>query len=233
VVAAVPLLLRGICDPITLLIMKAAIFDLDGVVVYTDAYHYRAWKQLSDEQGWNFDESLNDQLRGVSRMASLQVILDHNGVDLPDDEKERLATEKNGYYKKLLESIDDSAVVAGSIEFIRALRGQGLLIGLGSSSRNAQMVIDKLGITDLFDAIVTGHDISRSKPDPQIFLMGAEKLGVAPAECAVFEDASSGVEAALAGGMVAVGFGPSEGLENAHIRITSYDELDPTEFAAR
>ncbi|MEX2443036.1 MAG: beta-phosphoglucomutase [Alkalispirochaeta sp.] len=213
--------------------MKAAIFDLDGVVVYTDKYHYQAWKKLADEQDWSFDESLNDQLRGVSRMASLQVILDHNGISLEEREKERLATEKNEYYKKLLESIDDSAVVSGSIEFIRALREQGLLIGLGSSSRNAQMVIDRLGIAKLFDAVVTGHDITRSKPDPQIFLMGAEKLGVPPAQCAVFEDASSGVEAALAGGMVAVGFGPSEGLENAHIRITSFSELDPAEFAGR
>ncbi|HKK48306.1 MAG TPA: HAD family hydrolase, partial [Alkalispirochaeta sp.] len=153
--------------------MKAAIFDLDGVVVYTDTYHYQAWKQLADEQGWSFDESLNDQLRGVSRMASLQVILDHNGIDIAEGEKERLAGEKNTYYKQLLESIDESAVVAGSIEFIRALRSQGLLIGLGSSSRNAQMVLDTLQITDLFDVIITGHDISRSKPDPQIFLMGA------------------------------------------------------------
>ncbi|MFW5694820.1 MAG: beta-phosphoglucomutase [Alkalispirochaeta sp.] len=213
--------------------MKAAIFDLDGVVVYTDKYHYQAWKQLADEQGWHFDESLNDQLRGVSRMASLQVILDHNEIELVESEKERLATEKNEYYKQLLESIDDSAVVSGSIEFIRALKEHGLLIGLGSSSRNAQMVIDKLGIAELFDSVVTGHDISRSKPDPQIFLLGVEQLGVSPAECAVFEDAASGVEAALAGGMVAVGFGPSEGLENAHIRITSYSELDPAEFAAR
>ncbi len=213
--------------------MKAAIFDLDGVVVYTDKYHYLGWKQLADEQGWRFDESLNDQLRGVSRMASLQVILDHNGIELSEDEKERLASRKNEYYKKLLESIDDDAVVSGSIEFIAALRTQGLRIGLGSSSRNAAMVLDKLGITELFDAIVTGHDITRSKPDPQIFLMGAEQLGVAPAECAVFEDAASGVEAALAGGMIVVGFGPSEGLENAHVRITSYDELDPKEFAAR
>ncbi len=213
--------------------MKAAIFDLDGVVVYTDAYHYRAWKQLADEQGWAFDESLNDNLRGVSRMASLQIILDHNGIDLPEKDKERLATEKNEYYKTLLQSIDESALVDGAVPFIRALKEQGLLIGLGSSSRNAQMVIDKLGIATLFDAVVTGHDISRSKPDPQIFLMGAEKLGVAPADCAVFEDAASGVEAALAGGMTAVGFGPSEGLDGAHVRIRAYSELDPATFAAR
>lgn len=225
--------MRGGGEAATLTSMKAVIFDLDGVVVYTDKYHYQAWKQLAVEQGWKFDESLNDQLRGVSRMASLQVILDHNGIDITEDEKERLATEKNEYYKQLLESIDGSAVVSGSLEFIRALRAEGLLIGLGSSSRNAQMVLDRLEITELFDAVVTGHDISRSKPDPQIFLMGAEKLGVKPAECAVFEDASSGVAAALAGGMYAVGFGPSEGLENAHIQITSYSELNPGEFASR
>jgi beta-phosphoglucomutase len=213
--------------------MKAAIFDLDGVVVYTDAYHYQAWKQLADEQNWAFDESLNDQLRGVSRMASLQVILDHNGVSLPESEKERLATIKNEYYKTLLADIDESAFVAGAIPFIRALRAEGLLIGLGSSSRNAGMVLDKLAIADLFDAVVTGHDISRTKPDPQIFLMGAERLGVPPRECAVFEDAASGVQAALAGGMLAVGFGPSEGLDDAHILIQSYDELDPKQFAAR
>jgi len=213
--------------------MKAAIFDLDGVVVYTDAYHYQAWKQLADEQGWGFDESLNDQLRGVSRMASLQVILDHNGVDLPEAEKERLATIKNEYYKTLLQDIDASALVAGAIPFIRSLREEGLLIGLGSSSRNAGMVLEKLAIANLFDTVVTGHDISRTKPDPQIFLMGAERLGVEPRECAVFEDAASGVEAALAGGMLAVGFGPSEGLDGAHILIQSYEELDPKTFAAR
>ena len=166
-------------------------------------------------------------------MASLQIILDHNGIDLPEKDKERLATEKNEYYKTLLQSIDESALVDGAVPFIRALKEQGLLIGLGSSSRNAQMVIDKLGIATLFDAVVTGHDISRSKPDPQIFLMGAEKLGVAPADCAVFEDAASGVEAALAGGMTAVGFGPSEGLDGAHVRIRAYSELDPATFAAR
>lgn len=213
--------------------MKAAIFDLDGVVVYTDAYHYAAWKRMADEEGWDFDESLNDHLRGVSRMASLQVILDHNGVELPEARKEELAARKNEYYKASLAEIDDGALVAGAIDFISALRSEGLLIGLGSSSRNAQMVLDKLGITGLFDAVVTGHDITRSKPDPQIFLIGAERLGVAPADCAVFEDAASGVEAALAGGMTAVGFGPSEGLDGAHIRIHSYTELDPADLARR
>lgn len=213
--------------------MKAAIFDLDGVVVYTDAYHTKAWKRMCEEQGWHFDESFADQLRGVSRMASMEIILRANDVTISEQEKERLASVKNEYYKALLADIDESALVVGSVDFIKALKERGLLIGLGSSSRNAQMVLDRLGLTSLFDTIVTGHDISRSKPDPEIFLMGAERLGVAPADCVVFEDAASGVEAALAGGMTAVGFGPSEGLDGAQIRAMSYADLDPAEIAQR
>jgi beta-phosphoglucomutase len=212
--------------------MKAVIFDLDGVVVYTDAYHYKAWKKLADDEGWSFDESLNDQLRGVSRMASLQVILDHNGIDLPEDEKVALATRKNEDYKAFLAGIDESALVDGAIPFIRALRDRGVKTGLGSSSRNATMVLERLGITDLFDAIVTGTDISRSKPDPEIFLKGTDRLGIDPAETVVFEDAASGVDAAQAGGMVAVGFGPSDGLDHADIRVFSYDEIDIDTFVA-
>ena len=189
--------------------MKAVIFDLDGVVVYTDAYHYKAWKKLSDDEGWAFDESLNDQLRGVSRMASLQVILDHNGIDLPEEKKVELATRKNEDYRAFLAQIDETALVDGALDFIRALRERNVKIGLGSSSKNAMMVLEKLGIDALFDTIVTGKDISRSKPDPEIFVKGAERLGVEPAETFVFEDAVSGVDAAQAGGMVAVGFGPT------------------------
>lgn len=202
--------------------MKAVIFDLDGVVVYTDAYHYKAWKKLSDEQGWKFDETLNDQLRGVSRMASLQIILDHNSLNLSETEKERYATIKNGYYKDLLAEIDDSALVPGAIDFIRALRDRGLKTGLGSSSRNAGTVLEKLGITPLFDGVITGNEISRSKPDPEIFLLVADKLGLSPADCAVFEDAPSGVEAANNGGFVSVGFGPTPGLDGADLKVSDY-----------
>lgn len=210
--------------------MKAVIFDLDGVVVYTDAYHYRAWKQLSDEMGWAFDETLNDQLRGVSRMASLQIILDHNSLELPEDEKERYATIKNGYYKELLETIDESALVPGAIDFIRALRDSGLKTGLGSSSRNAGTVLTKLGIEPLFDAVITGNEITRSKPDPQIFLLVAEKLGLDPANCAVFEDAPSGVEAANNGGFFSVGFGPTPGLDGADLLVLDYGGVSPERF---
>jgi beta-phosphoglucomutase len=212
--------------------MRGVIFDLDGVVVYTDTYHFLGWKRLADEEGWDFDESLNDQLRGVSRMASLQIILDHNGLDMPEDQKHALATRKNEYYKASLATIDEDALVPGAIDFVRAVREAGLKTGLGSSSKNARTVLDSLGITGLFDAIVTGHDITRSKPDPQIFQLVTERLGLAPDECAVFEDAESGVAAALAGGMYAVGFGSQETLGAAHAVVQRYDQIDLSRFIA-
>ncbi len=210
--------------------IDAVIFDLDGVVVYTDAYHYKAWKKLADSQGWAFDETLNDQLRGISRMASLQIILDHNRVDIPEEKKVELATKKNEDYRAFLAEIDETALVEGSLEFIRALRARGIQTGLGSSSKNAGMVLEKLGIADLFEAVVTGNDISRSKPDPEIFVKGAQRLGVDPKRTCVFEDASSGVDAARAGGMVSVGFGPSEGLDHADIRIQTFADIDVGTF---
>lgn len=212
--------------------MEAVLFDLDGVVVYTDSYHYRGWKRLADEEGWNFEESLNDQLRGVSRLASLQIILDHNGIDLPEERKRELADRKNEYYKGMLTEMDESNLVAGALDFIRTIRNRGVRIGLGSSSKNAVTVLEALRITPLFEVIVTGLDISRSKPDPEIFLLGAERLGLEPRRCVVFEDAVSGVEAAKAGGMIAVGFGPTEGLADAHpdLLVPDYESLDVDAF---
>ncbi len=211
-------------------VIDGVIFDLDGVVVYTDEYHYKAWKKLADKNGWDFDESLNDRLRGVSRMASLQIILDHNGIELPEETRTALATEKNEDYKAFLAEIDETALVAGSLEFIRALRARGIKTGLGSSSRNASLVLDKLGITELFDAVVTGRDIEKSKPDPEIFVKGAHRLGTPIDRTYVFEDAASGVDAAQAGGMVAVGFGPSDGLDHADVRVLSFSDIDVDVF---
>lgn len=212
--------------------MKAVLFDLDGVVVYTDAYHYQGWKRLADEEGWHFEESLSDQLRGVSRMPALQIILDHNGIDFPEDRKREMTDRKNGYYRELLKQVDETALVPGALDFIRALRDRGIRTGLGSGSKNARTVLDALEIAPLFEVIVTGEDITRSKPDPQIFLLGAERLGLDPGECVVFEDAVSGVEAANAAGMISVGFGPTEGLEQAQadVLVPDYASIDVDAF---
>jgi beta-phosphoglucomutase len=206
--------------------IKACLFDLDGVVVFTDKYHYLAWKQLSDEKKWKFDETLNHRLRGVARMDSLQIILDHNQVDIPEAEKIRLADIKNGYYVKLLEKINHQDEYPGAVNFIKAIRAKGIKTALCSSSKNGMMVLEALGLKDLFDTVITGHDIKKSKPDPEIFLLASTRLGVPPAECLVFEDAASGVEAALAAKMGCLGVGLKDLLPMAPDTFTKYEEID-------
>lgn len=205
---------------------KALIFDLDGVVVFTDKYHYLGWKKLADENGWSFDEEFNNNLRGVSRMKSLELMLEHNGLDLPEDEKNRLADRKNEYYKELLQRINESDLYPGAVGFVKKVRELGLKTALASSSKNAQAVLVALDLEPLFDAVVTGNDITRSKPDPEIFLLAAKKLGMKPEDCVVFEDAGSGVEAAHRAGMRAVGVGPVETVGAAEIVMQDYAELD-------
>ncbi|MBR5500366.1 MAG: beta-phosphoglucomutase [Clostridia bacterium] len=204
--------------------IKAALFDLDGVIVFTDKYHYLAWKQLSDEQGWDFNETVNNRLRGIPRLASLEEILKHNNIDLPLEEKIVLMNRKNDYYVKLLEQINPDDVYPGSVEFIKKLRARGILISLCSSSKNAPLVLEKLGLTELFDAVVTGHDIKNAKPDPEIFLLGAKRLNMPVFHCVVFEDAKAGIEGARAARMKTVGVGNKEETEKlADTFIMSYD----------
>ncbi len=212
--------------------MKAVIFDLDGVVVYTDAYHTEGWRRLAEDERWKFDDSLGDKVRGVSRLAALQVILDHNGIDFPEDRKREMADRKNEYYKAMLQNVDETALVPGALPFIRAIRERGIRTALGSGSANAGTVLEVLGISDLFDVIVTGTDITRSKPDPQIFLISAERLGEDPRECVVFEDAVSGVQAANSAGMLSVGFGPTPGLDTAgaDLLVPDFATLDVEAF---
>lgn len=206
--------------------IRAVLFDLDGVVVFTDKYHYLAWKALSDEQGWDFNEEVNHACRGVPRMASLEVILRHNDVDLPPSAKEELADWKNTRYVQLLEEINETDLYPGAVPFIQSLRDRRVKIGLCSSSKNARLVLDKLGIASLFDTIITGHDFEKAKPDPEIFLLGASRLAVPRSHCVVFEDAFSGVQAALAAGMKCIGVGSRDVLPNAPEVITDYDEID-------
>lgn len=210
--------------------IHTALFDLDGVVAFTDRYHYLGWKKLSDEMGWEFNESINNKLRGVPRMTSLRIILDHNKIDLPTDEMETLAARKNQYYVELLNNIHEDDLFPGSVPFIKKLRGKGVKTGLCSSSKNALFVLKKLGLIHLFDTVVTGNDIQKSKPDPEIFQLAARRLGSHSLNCIVFEDAESGVEAALAAGMKCVGVGARENLQKAQETIKNYDEIDIEEF---
>lgn len=186
-------------------LIRAVLFDLDGVIVFTDRYHYLSWKRLADERGWAFDETLNHQLRGIPRSASLQVILDHNNVTLADEEKRRLADRKNAYYLELLTTMNEDDLYPGVVPFLERVRGEGILLGLCSASRNAVTVLERLDLQRHFDVVISGHDVARAKPDPEIFLLAAERLGVPPFHCIVFEDAVSGVEAALAAGMKVIG----------------------------
>lgn len=206
--------------------IQTVLFDLDGVIVFTDRYHYLAWKQLADEQGWKFDEQVNHAMRGIPRMASLQVILDHNGIAASDDEKAAWAERKNEYYKQLLAGINQEDVYPGVVDFLRALKGRDVRLGLCSSSKNARTVLDALGLTPYFDAVVTGDDFQRAKPDPEVFLLGAAKLRTPPFHCLVFEDAPAGVQAALAAKMKCVGVGPAAGLPEAAECIERYEEID-------
>ena len=179
---------------------KAIIFDLDGVICHTDQYHFQAWKQLADRLGIPFNEQDNDRLRGVSRMESLNIILEKSSRIYSEQEKLAFAEEKNEYYKKLLIQMTPSDLPEGVLETLQELRSRGLLLGIGSSSKNTKLILSRLGLADFFDAVADGTEISHSKPDPEVFLLAAEKLGVSPAESLVVEDADAGIEAAKAGG---------------------------------
>ena len=199
--------------------MQAALFDLDGVIVDTAKFHYLAWRELANGLGFDLSEAQNEKLKGISRMESLDVILGMGGVELPADEKLRLATIKNGRYVEMIKTIDASEILRGAKEYLVELRARGVKIALGSASKNAEIILNNLGILPLFDVVIDGNKVSRSKPDPEVFLLGAQGLGVAPSACVVYEDAAAGVEAAKAGGMYAVGIGHAENLPGADVVV--------------
>lgn len=179
--------------------VKAIIFDLDGVITDTSVFHEKAWRKMAQEKGIPFDDSLGEYLRGVSRQKSLELILESAGVTVTDEEFQRLMDKKNNYYKESLENLSPI-----NPEMFCSLRERGYKLAIASSSKNAQQVIDKLGIRQYFDAFVDGTEITRSKPDPEVFLKAAGKLGLPPQECVVVEDAEAGMEAARMGGFVAI-----------------------------
>jgi len=196
--------------------IKAVIFDLDGVIIDTAHYHYIAWKRLASEFGITLTPAHNELLKGVSRMRSLEIILSLGNIVLPREQQEQLAKKKNNWFVEYIEAIRPEEIFPGVIELIRNLRKKNIKVGLASSSKNAPRVIELLGISRDFDTIVDGTMIVHTKPDPEIFLLAAHKLGIEPKYCLVFEDAEAGVEAALAAGMQCVGVGSIDQLGKAN-----------------
>ena len=206
--------------------ISACIFDLDGVIVDTAVYHYRAWKRLANELGFDFSEESNEKLKGISRKESLELILGWGGVVKTEAERDELAQRKNRWYVEMISEMTAQEILPGATEFLVSLKEAGYKIALGSASKNAGMILDKVGLTSYFDGIVDGNIVAASKPDPLVFLKGAEMLNTMPAQCVVFEDAIAGIEAAKAGGMKVIGVGLPENLNGADLVIAGLHEMN-------
>ena len=206
--------------------MKAIIFDLDGVIVDTAKYHYLAWGNLAKELGFTFTKKDNERLKGVSRVKSLEILLEIGGITLEKEEFDLYAIQKNSEYVKLIEQLTPNDILPGVKDFISRLKAKGYLIALGSASKNAKFILDHLGLTPDFDTIVDGTHVSKAKPDPEVFLKAARDLNVEAAECTVFEDAIAGVDAAINAGMRVVGVGSITDLGKADLVISTFENLD-------
>ena len=199
--------------------LRAFIFDLDGVIADSAEYHYRAWKRLADEEGLPFSRENNERLRGVPRRDSLMLIL--KGREYPEDSIQALMARKNGYYLDYIKEISPVDLLPGARELLEEIRAAGLKTALGSASKNAGEVLDRLGIRPLFDAVSDGYSVERQKPAPDLFLHAAAQLGIPPGQCVVVEDAAAGIEAARAGGFRSVGLGPPERVGMAEVVFPS------------
>jgi beta-phosphoglucomutase len=206
--------------------IQACIFDLDGVIVDTAVYHYRAWKRLANELGFDFTEHDNEKLKGVSRMASLDLILQWGGLTKTDAEKAELAARKNNWYVDMINQMTPAEILPGAREFVELCRSAGIKTALGSASKNSGTILEKVGIDHLFDVVIDGNKVNKPKPDPEVFLKGAEELHIAPVNCVVFEDAIAGIEAAINGGMRSVGIGSPEILGKANLVVSGLDKMN-------
>lgn len=189
--------------------IKGVVFDLDGVLVSTDEMHYQAWARLAREEGIPFDRKQNERQRGVSRMESLEVLLERAGREYSPEEKREMAERKNAYYRTLLETLSPEDTLPGARVMLSALRDRGIRIAIGSSSRNTPLILEKTALAAEVDAVADGNDIKRSKPFPDVFLIAAERLGLAPGLCLVVEDAPAGIEAGRRAGMAVFGIDAS------------------------
>jgi beta-phosphoglucomutase len=205
--------------------IKGFLFDLDGVIVDTAKYHYLAWKQLADELSIPFTEEDNELLKGVSRMRSLDIILSLGNKTLSAEEKESLASGKNSEYVEYINKMTPAEILPGVLNFLKDAQQKNIKIALGSASKNAIPILENLGIINYFDALITGNDVVNAKPDPEVFLKGADALGLKPSECVVFEDAIAGIEAAQNGKMKCIGIGSKDVLGKADLVINGLEDI--------
>lgn len=205
--------------------IKACLFDLDGVLVDTARYHYIAWRELAEELGFVFTEHDNERLKGVSRAASLNILLEIGGIELGEEEKTRLAEQKNNRYVEYIAKMDSSEILPGALDFLKECREHGIKVALGSASKNAMTILNNTGLTPYFDAIIDGTHTSAAKPDPEVFLLGAQAVNIAPEHCVVFEDAEAGILAATRAGMRSVGIGSPETLGAANLVVPSLQQI--------
>lgn len=193
--------------------IKAVIFDLDGVIVTTDDCHYTAWKKMADDEGIYFDRKINERLRGVSRMQSLEIVLEKSDKAYTEQEKLALAAKKNAYYVDLIQKLTPNDVLGGVMKNLETLKEHGIKIAIGSSSKNTPIILNRIGLADYFDAVSDGNNIKNSKPDPEVFLKAAEMLNIAPENCMIVEDADAGIEAGKRAGMKTFALGNATGAD--------------------
>lgn len=204
---------------------KAIIFDLDGVICHTDKYHYQAWRTIADRLGIHFDEVINNRLRGVSRMKSFEIILEGYDGQLSDEEKMVYVTEKNEIYKKLLLHMSPADLSEEVKETLKKLKRLSIRLAIGSSSKNTAAILRQIGLEHFFDAVSDGNNISKSKPDPEVFVKACQMLKIRPLDCLVVEDAKAGLEAAIAGGMACAALGDATHYNLATYNLTSFSDL--------
>jgi beta-phosphoglucomutase len=206
--------------------IEACIFDLDGVIVDTAKYHYLAWKRLTDDLDIPFTEKDNERLKGVSRMASLEIILEIGNVMLDEAKKEEYANLKNMWYVDYINRMTPGEILPGSLRFIRELKRAKISVAIGSASKNTPLILERVNLKNMFDAVADGNNVHKAKPDPEVFLTAAKMVGVSPEKCVVFEDAVAGVQAALNAGMKCVGIGSAEILSEAHLIVKGLNEMN-------
>ena len=204
---------------------RGIIFDLDGVICCTDQYHERAWREMAEEFGIYFDPAVSNRLRGVSREESLEIILEHAGKVFSPEEKKKMAEKKNAIYIKLLDRMSPGDLEEDVRSTLEQLRNRGCLLAIGSSSKNTRKILDKIGLGNYFDAVCDGNEITHSKPDPEVFLKAAGKIGLAVSECLVVEDACAGISAASAGGFDSAGLGDAAKDKNVTWALNTFGDL--------